>query len=263
MASVSTDTEKPRTPRPRGRHRVRTAVLWVLSILALLVIGMLFWAHSVMMGERPASLEVWENPDIVVTSTDHSVVLEPAEGASGTGLVFIPGAKVDPYAYMFKLSGIVEETGATVVITKPTLNLAFFDTRPLETFTADAPDVDEWYLGGHSLGGVRACQMVDQPDAADDGVVGLVLFGSYCANDISDSDLQVLSISGSEDGLSTPEKIDSAAHLLPEDAVFVEIDGANHAGFGDYGPQPGDGTATIDSAQIQAAITEALVAFGL
>ena len=93
--------------------------------------------------------------------------------------------------------------------------------------------------------------------------MGLVLFGSYCANDVSESGLKVLSISGSDDGLSTPQKIESAAHLLPSDAVFVEIKGANHASFGDYGVQPGDGTAAISSEQMQAELTRVLVAFGL
>ncbi len=259
-AAAETPTSRPAWP---PRRRLRTAVFWVLGLLVLLVVGLLFWANIVMMGERPASLEVWDNPAITVTSTDHSVVLAPSSDPSGTGLVFIPGAKVDPYAYMYKLSGIVEQTGATVVITKPTLNLAFFDTRPLSTFTADAPGVNEWFVGGHSLGGVRACQLVDTPDAAADGVTGLVLFGSYCANDLSGTDLRVLSISGSDDGLSTPAKIDAAAHLLPADAVFVEIEGANHASFGDYGVQPGDGTATIDDAEMHRELTDALQAFGL
>jgi len=150
-----------------------------------------------------------------------------------------------------------------VVITEPTLNLAFFDQRPLSTFTSEAPDVSEWYVGGHSLGGVRACQLaqVGTDAAADPEVVGLVLFGSYCANDLSDSGLAALSISGSEDGLSTPEKIDQAAHLLPADTIFVVIEGGNHAGFGAYGPQPGDGEVTIPDAEIRAQITDALAPF--
>ena len=96
---------------------------------------------------------------MTIRQTERSFVIEPADGGSGVGLVFIPGAKVDPAAYLWKLSGIVADSGATVVITEPTLNLAFFDTRPLSEFTADAPDVSEWYVGGHSLGGVRSCQL--------------------------------------------------------------------------------------------------------
>ena len=67
--------------------------------------------------------------------------------------------------------------------------------------------------------------------------------------------LPVLSISGSEDGLSTPEKIRDAAPLLPADAEFVEVPGAAHALFGDYGPQAGDGTPSIEDADMTAEIT--------
>ncbi|GAB2449400.1 hypothetical protein HD599_002017 [Conyzicola lurida] len=234
-------------------RRIRTALVALAVVVVLAVVAFMVWANMVMQGDRDAAVEVWTNPHVEVTSTDHSVVLAPTGVASGTGLVFIPGAKVDPYAYMFKLSGIVERTGATIVITEPTLNLAFFDQRPLATFTDDAPGVDEWFVGGHSLGGVRACMLADDP-----AVTGLVLFGSYCADDLTGSGLEVLSIAGSEDGLSTPEKIADARGMLPDDAELVEIDGLNHAGFGDYGVQPGDNAASIDRDEARTAITDAL-----
>ena len=228
-------------------------VVAFVVVIVLVVVGVLVWANIVMQGDRARAIEVWTNDAVAVTSTEHSVVMVPAGVASGTGLVFIPGAKVDPYAYMYKLSEIVERTGATIVITKPTLNLAFFDQRPLATFTSDAPGVDRWFVGGHSLGGVRACMLADDP-----AVSGLVLFGSYCANDLTASGLEVLSIAGSRDGLSTPEKIADARGMLPADADLVEIEGLNHAGFGDYGVQPGDNTATIPTAQQRDQITDAL-----
>lgn len=227
------------------------AIVLVVAVLA--VVGILFYSNTVMRGDRAAALEAWENPAVTITSTDHSIVISPTGETTGAGLVFIPGAKVDPYAYLYKLSGIVEQSGATVVITKPTLNLAFFDTRPLSVFEADAPDVTRWFVGGHSLGGVRACQL-----AGTDGTVGLVLFGSYCANDLSGSGLEVLSISGSNDGLSTPSKIDEAKHLLPENTNFVQIEGLNHAGFGDYGYQSGDGVSTLTDAEERTQITDQL-----
>ena len=68
----------------------------------------------------------------------------------------------------------------------------------------------------------------------------------------------MLSVAGSEDGLSTPAKISDAAHLLPEDAEFVEIEGASHASFGDYGPQSGDGTPTIGDDEMSAEVTRLL-----
>ncbi len=227
------------------------------SLAALIVLaglGFLLWANIGVMAAEPEALAaVRDDPDVTLTDAGGAWILAPASGDSDTGLVFIPGAKVDPLAYAATLVGVVEE-GATVVITKPTLNLAFFDFRPLSDFTDLVPGIDAWSVGGHSLGGVRACQLAEGTD-------GLVLFGSYCANDLSESGLAALSISGSEDGLSTPEKIDEAAHLLPADTIFVVIEGGNHAGFGAYGPQAGDGEGTIPDAEIRAQIADALGPF--
>lgn len=223
---------------------------WVVAVLLLVVVVFLVWAHIVMQGTRSAALTVWQDDRVAVRDAGDSVVMTPTGAANGVGVVFIPGAKVDPYAYMATFRQVVA-SGTTVVITKPTLNLAFFDTRPMATFESHAPEVRTWAVGGHSLGGVRACQLADDP-----AVAGLLLLGSYCANDLSDSSVVVLSVSGSRDGLSTPAKVAAAAHRLPEQGrTTVEIQGANHADFGYYGPQPGDGTATISRAEAQAAIT--------
>lgn len=233
----------------KPRRRILRRVLWSLAIvLVLAVVGVLAWTQIGVMAAEPKPLAtVQDDPAITVTDAEQGIVLAPADGESDVGLVFIPGAKVDPWAYAAILQGLAQD-GVTVVITRPWLNLAFFDPRGLDAFTSAAPDVDVWAVGGHSLGGVRACQLAPDADA-------LVLFGSYCANDVSASGLPVLSLSGSEDGLSTPEKIADARDLLPEDAEMVEIEGASHASFGDYGPQAGDGTPTISTEEMHAEVT--------
>jgi hypothetical protein len=231
-----------------------------LVALVLGVVVFLVWTQLVLPADRDAAQAVFDNPRVSVTDTPESVILTPSGDPAETGLVFLPGAKVDPYAYLATLAGTVESTGLTVVITKPTLNLAFFDQRPLSAFTAAAPDVGTWFVGGHSLGGVRACMLADTAAESGTPVSGLVLFGSYCASPVAE-DLAVLSLSGSADGLSTPAKVDAAAGLLPEDATVVQVEGANHAAFGAYGAQPGDGVATITPAEAQQAITDALTGF--
>ena len=223
---------------------------WVVAVIVLLAVVFLVWANMVMQGTRSAALQVWRDDRVSVRDAGDSVVMTPTGDANGVGIVFIPGAKVDPYAYMATFRQVVA-SGTTVVITKPTLHLAFFDTRGLATFEAHAPSVATWAVGGHSLGGVRACQLA--PDAD-----GLLLFGSYCANDIRRSYIDVLSVSGSRDGLSTPAKVDAARHLLPSTATMTEIAGANHADFGAYGDQPGDRTATISRAEARAQIGDAV-----
>lgn len=224
--------------------------------MALVLIALGAFAAWSRIGVMDAEPEPWQrvldDPGISEGRTDAGLVLRPAEDQeSVTGLVFQPGAKVAPEAYATRLSSLVTELGMTVVIADPPLHLALLDRRDLDELTADAPEVETWLVGGHSMGGVQACRLAEDADA-------LVLFASYCANDLSSTDLPVLSLAGSEDGLSTPEKIAEHRDLLPQGAMMVEIDGASHASFGDYGPQSGDGTAGIDDAEMDAAIEDAV-----
>lgn len=257
---MTTATAASLRHRPAGRirRRVRTIGWGALAALALVMVGFLIWANTPYRAERGPVIDVWANDNVQVQYLDEGILMTPAgkaveEPSVPTGLVFVPGARVEAHAYMFQLSGVVEQFGVTVLITEPTLNLAFFDTRSLDQFTTAAPEVDRWFVGGHSLGGVRACLMTPGSDAA-----GLVLFGSYCANDLSGSGLEVLSIAGENDRLSTPAIIEQNAGMLPTDARFVTIAGANHASFGDYGAQAGDGERTISSEQMRAELTALL-----
>ncbi|MDD7962121.1 alpha/beta hydrolase [Microbacterium thalli] len=238
--------------RPRARRLLLIALSVVVGLLLAGIIGILIWSQVGVMSAEPGPLDDVRSDDrVAMSEVDGSIVITPAAETSGVGLVFVPGAKVEAEAYAAILAGVVADEGVTVVITRPSLNLAFFDPRPLTSFTDLVPDVSTWLVGGHSLGGVRACQLA--PDAD-----GLVLFASYCANDLAEADLPVLSLSGSEDGLTTPQKVDDNRGLLPADAALIEIPGASHASFGDYGPQAGDGTPTISDADMRADVTAAL-----
>jgi pimeloyl-ACP methyl ester carboxylesterase len=227
------------------------AAVALAGILAFLAYG------SSPTAPEPSTLAVVQSdPSILYSSGPDAVVMTPSSGSNGFGLVFFAGAHIEASAYAYKLSGLVDD-GITVVIARPLLSFAIFDYRPLTTFTGLAPGVSSWYVGGHSLGGVRACQYVKD----DFSISGLVLFGSYCAVDISHLSVPVLSISGSRDGLSTPAKIRITAKLLPDTSTFVQIPGADHADFGDYGPQAGDRSSTTSDASVRRQITDAVVEF--
>lgn len=266
----------PPTP-PGGRSRrwriIRRILAALLVLVLLAVIAFVIWARTGVMGPERGPLDrVLADPAITLTETDSAWVMRPAGGATGSsdsgapggdaaragsgigadgagsvGLVFWPGAKVDPRSYAERLSALVSDAGMTVVIAKPWLGLALFDPRGLDAFTAGQDQVSTWMVGGHSMGGVRACLLAKDASA-------LVLFASYCANDLSATDLPVLSLSGSEDGLSTPRKVAAHHGKLPADAIMVEIPGASHASFGDYGEQPGDGTPSIEDAAMDAVV---------
>lgn len=236
---------------PKRRRRVLRWIFGTLgAVIVAAVVGIVVWSQVGVMGAEPEPLAaVRADERITITDDSAGIVLSPSSGEGEVGLVFIPGAKVDAWGYAATLAGLVTDDDITVVITKPWLNLAFFDLRGLSSFTDLAPDVATWMVGGHSLGGVKACQLAPDADA-------LVLFASYCANDLSGTDLPVLSLAGSEDGLSTPEKITDARNLLSAGAEMVEIPGASHASFGAYGPQAGDGSPTATPAEVDAVITD-------
>lgn len=233
--------------------------LGLFAVVVLGATGFFVWAKTPMSATAASLAAVADDDRVDVSSTPDTVVMRPAAtSASGQGLVFVAGARVDPQAYEQVFAGLVA-TGVTVVIERPVLGFGILDPRPLSTFTDLAPEVDVWAVGGHSLGGVRACRY-----AADDASVdALVLFGSYCATtDLSgDDDLAVLSLGGSRDGLSTPEKIARYRDMLPAGATVVELDGTNHAQFGSYGEQPGDGEATVSDREAHELVTGRLTSF--
>lgn len=92
-----------------------------------------------------------------------------------------------------------------------------------------------------------------------ENIEGLILLASYAANDLSDTDLSVLSVYGSEDGVLNMQKYEENRMNLPEDMKEVIISGGNHAGFGCYGPQEKDHPSIISIEQQMGETVEAIV----
>jgi len=181
--------------------------------------------------------------------------LEP-EGEPVAGLVFYPGGLVDPAAYA-PLMQRLSDGGVLAVIVSMPLDLAVFGIRRADEVIVAYPDVEHWAIGGHSLGGAMACEYVAaHPEVFD----GLVLLASYPAEstDLSATDVQTTLIYGTEDGVSG-DVFEESLTRLPADTILVEISGGNHAQFGDYGPQKGDGTASVTREQQQRLSAESIL----
>ena len=80
-------------------------------------------------------------------------------------------------------------------------------------------------------------------------------------SDLRDSGLRVLSVYGSEDGVLNMEKYREDRAMLPEDTAETVIPGGNHAGFGSYGAQKGDGSAAISQEEQVRRTAAAIAAF--
>lgn len=183
---------------------------------------------------------------------------EPSEyhEAEKIGIVYYPGGRVDSRAYAYKLKQVVADYPNIVIfVVKPFMNFAFFAINAADTVRVVNYDIERWYVAGHSLGGAMACQYAA---ANSDKVEGLLLFGAYCATDISQSKLKVMSLLGSVDGLVTAEKNELYSKNLPNTTQLFEIEGANHAQMGNYGWQKGDNYATVSDEIVTESIVRAV-----
>lgn len=223
------------------RHILRRWWWAFLLVPVLFVAGFVGWALNASR-PLPEALAALRSDGQVRVDQDRWLVFVPATATPTTGLIFYPGAKVDPRAYAGSARAIAEQ-GYLVAIVPMPLNLAVFAPNRAADVIGAYPDIRHWAVGGHSLGGAMAARFAySQPDLVE----GLVLWAAYSADDLSQRDLQVVSISGTRDGLATEAKIAAASALLPATTVRVPIEGGNHAQFGSYGPQSGDNSATIE-----------------
>ena len=173
---------------------------------------------------------------------DGTIVFEP-DGAT-KGLIFYPGGKVEYTAYVPLMQACAEK-GILCVLVEMPFNLAVFDINAADGIQKEYPEIEDWYIGGHSLGGSMAASYL--ADHAED-YEGLVLLGSYSTADLSQTDLDVLSVFGSEDKVMNRKKYEENKSNLPSDLTEYVIDGGCHAYFGMYGAQDGDGTPSITNA---------------
>ncbi|MCT9869639.1 alpha/beta hydrolase [Paenarthrobacter aurescens] len=238
------------------RSVLRSVGAWAGRVAVLALVAMLLWLNPfAYLPSSPVAVGSASSASVAEEST--AIVMTPAGAPASRGLVFYPGARVEARAYTDILRPAVD-AGFLVVILKTPLNLSLLDGNQARGAMTAHPEVSSWAVGGHSLGGVSASSFaLGNPD-----VDGLLLYASYPLDSMRDrAGLKVMSISGSEDGLSTPEKIDASRQLLPLDTTFVEVQGGNHAFFGDYGPQPGDGEPTVGRDVAQEQIAAATVSF--
>jgi pimeloyl-ACP methyl ester carboxylesterase len=121
--------------------------------------------------------------------------------------------------------------------------LAVFDMNAADGIQALYPQVENWYIGGHSLGGSMAASYLS--DHTDD-YNGLILCASYSTVDLSDTDLEIVSMYGDQDGILNMDNLKkNAANISTDNVLHYIIAGGNHAFFGMYGHQDGDGESSI------------------
>lgn len=234
------------------RKRRKSIIGIVLISMVVLIAICAFYLGDYYHANEKAIAAFENDAAITVTELENgNLVFEPE--SAKTGLIFYPGGKVEYTSYIPLMKACADQ-GILCVLVEMPFNLAVFDVNAADGIIEKFPEIENWYIGGHSLGGSMAASYLE--NHADD-YEGLILLGSYSTVDFSESDLKVLSIYGSEDQVLNKEKYEEYKSNLPEDYREVVIDGGCHAFFGVYGKQDGDGTPTItNDEQIQMTVAE-------
>lgn len=225
-------TEKQDTQAKKRKWSKR-----ILITIAVLVVcagtGFYVWTLDYYHADQSVYTTLQENQTY---ATDDYIVLESHQ-PSQKAVIFYPGAKVQPEAYLPMLDKL-RDTGVTCILVKMPLNLAVLGKDKATQIMQQFPNVKEWYMAGHSMGGGMASAYASDHQ---DKIKGLILYGSYVFGDYPTN--RSLTVYGTFN-TSVKEKITYTDNI-------VVIDGGNHAQFGNYGKQKGDPDATISADEQQ------------
>ena len=231
----------------KGTKRAKK-ILIIIGALIVIVLGA-FYIYTLDYYRADADVaEKYSADEYMLEGSKDTYVFYPSEeNDQNIGLIFYPGGKVEALAYAPLLEQISQH-GITCVMPKMPFNLAVFDIKAADKIYDKFPEITKWYLAGHSLGGAMASSYVEENYAKLDG---LILLGAY---PINDADIPTIAIYGSEDVNLDLEKLAGTTNKH-------KIIGGNHAYFGNYGEQKGDGTASISRQSQQEQAVELITDF--
>lgn len=221
---------------------------WILPAAVLLLAVIAFLAYtSNYYHAADVGLRALESDGVTVEKTDFGWFFDgPAADAA---LIFYPGAKVDESAYAPLLHRLAERN-MDVFLVKMPFHLAFFGINKADGIL-DGYDYAHWYIGGHSLGGVMAVEYASSHD-----LEGIILLASYPTKAV---DEPILLLYGTDDGVLNMDRVEEASRFGTVETAVIE--GGNHANFGNYGEQAGDGDAAISAEEQQEQTVSAIEAW--
>lgn len=217
-------------------------IIMDVILLFMLVCSLVSYARDFTPATQKAKTAMYGDGNLLVKETDdYFYFSDEQEKEDTTGIIFYPGGKIEEAAYAPLLTELAEK-GYEVYLVRMPWKLAVLNKDGADDIIEAHPEIEHWIMMGHSLGGAMAASYT--ADHSEE-LEGLILLAAYSTSDLSDSDMAVLSIYGTEDQVLNKKKYEKYFSNLPEDTTEYVIDGGNHANFGYYGDQKGDGTAEI------------------
>ena len=227
----------------KRRTHKKTWLIILVSAIAVLCITFLIYAEQYYHAEESARTALKSDESVIVTQREYGWFFD---GPSETdALIFYPGGKVEETAYAPLLHRLAEQ-GMDVCLVRMPFRLAVFGVNKADQVMAQH-DYEHWYIGGHSLGGAMAASYASTHNSQ---LSGVFMLAAYPTKPLAEN-MKALMIYGSEDGVLNMSKLEAAIRNLPDSGEVYVIEGGNHAQFGNYGAQAGDGHAVISSEEQQ------------
>lgn len=236
----------------RQRKKWISVLLWLIACIAIAAAAGLVFIRIRTYQAMPEAVTLLDESHVTVEEDWIRVDSDSNRG----NIVLYQGGLVEPEAYL-PLADQLSEKGFRVFIPYMPLNLSILGSDKIDDILEMYEGEEEWWLGGHSLGGTSASIYAsDNHDKID----GLFFLASYPndGSDLSDLNLPVLLITGTLDEILNRESFDSAASNLPLATEFYQIEGGNHSNFGYYGFQDGDGESMISREEQHEEVAERL-----
>lgn len=236
---------------------------YIRTGLGIFWLGVTAWLLYNMQAKGIESTVLESNNLVHVQNLTNAIIFTPTVDTLGAALIFYPGALVDPKAYA-PMAKTISEVGFKTIVIKLPYRMALFEFQQENVFQQTLEFINNdsrqrnWIIGGHSRGGKLATLFGRDYRMVLDG---LLLIGTSHPReiDLSNLNMDVTKIFGSNDGLASEEEINEFAVNLPADMHRVRIAGGNHRQFGYYGYQFGDSSADISREKQQEIMVDAII----
>lgn len=199
------------------------------KIIYLLILSLFILTSCTVPGEAPKS------DDLEKIETEQYYAFKPKEYT--TGIIFCGKSDVAILAYE-ELANKLAKEGYIVFLLKSNKNINI----SAKTIQEEFANVVDWYIGGHSSGGIAAAKYLENNHIK---YQGLFLLAAFSNVDLSNIDIKILTVYGDEDKVLKKEHYEEKLPNLGKQYLEFVIEGGNHSFFGNYGLDENDEAGSI------------------
>ena len=176
----SLDTSKVQTLD--GRRGMSVTTRFIGMLVAIACVFLLMYIQDYHRAEKSVASATVSTQDVVVEKGDAAMVFRPVQGGD-TGLIFYPGSKVQHTAYA-PLMQMLAQRGVFCVLVEMPFRLPLLDRSAAGVYPADYPEIKNWFLGGHSLGGNVAADYAAKHPEELTGLGEILFVGELMAGSV-------------------------------------------------------------------------------